>query len=160
MTKLTGKQTSFAEYYTDHKNKETFNNGLESARAAGYKGNDNVLTVTACRTLTKANVKQAISDIRAENKVRVEYNQEIALAELNKAFGYLLKSVKAGNIQAIQALTSVIREKNAISGLHSQTILTDKLPEQKRMDAKEEELAKDFADWYLRQKYPRKQEAG
>ena len=56
--KLTYKQYQFANYYI------TSNNGVLSARKAGYNGNNNSLKVTASSTLKKDNVQRYIKDKR------------------------------------------------------------------------------------------------
>lgn len=52
---LTPKQKSFVKYYVQT------GNGLQSAKSAGYEGNDDTLKVQASRMLTSANVQKAIA---------------------------------------------------------------------------------------------------
>jgi len=40
--------------------------GLEAAKQAGYKGNDNVLTMVASCNIRKHNIKEALDEFRAE----------------------------------------------------------------------------------------------
>lgn len=52
--KLTAKQEAFVREYL------ISNNGLDAARKAGYKGNDNTLAVVAAENINKPNVKAVI----------------------------------------------------------------------------------------------------
>lgn len=123
--KLTAKQQSFVNCYTDSSNKQTYNNGQESAKEAGYKGNNKTLSVIANQNLDKLYIKQAIDKINTDKQAQVSYNYETAIKELNQVITNLTKHAEKGNISANAALTQVIREKNAITGLHKQTIKHD-----------------------------------
>lgn len=150
MNELTLKQNAFTQYLTDSSNKTTYNNGLESARAAGYKGNDNTLTVIASQNLTKLNVKQAIADIEAERQVKNKNNQEQATFELERRIGYLEQKAKEGNVQAIQAQTSLFRELNEVRGLHKQRII-DETDQQRELTASEKAESDLYTAWRLKQ---------
>ena len=116
--KLTAKQESFCQYYTDSSNKDTFGNGTESARQALYKGNDGTLQSIGSENLLKPVVIAELARIKAENSERVEHTREISLHRLDIAYELAMKQ---GNTSSMIAAE---REKNAISGLHTQTITT------------------------------------
>lgn len=60
--KLTLRQRKFCHAYVG----ETNGNGVESARLAGYQGNDLTLRVTAARLLTKANIQGFLAELRGD----------------------------------------------------------------------------------------------
>ena len=120
--RLTGKQQGFVNYYTYTKNEDTYDNGTESAIRAGYKGNNATLRSIASENLTKPNIIACIDEIRAKTRVKADYNYNKAILQLDEVIQNLSKAAKTGNIQANTALTAAIREKNAITGLHKQTI--------------------------------------
>ena len=74
------------------------------------------------RLMGKDGIKQAIMAKRAKEQAKIDYNYNIAMEELNEVIANLRAQAKGGNIQANQALTGAIREKNDISGLHKQAI--------------------------------------
>jgi len=123
--KLSAKQQTFVNNITDISNKQTYNNGQESAREAGYKGNDNTLRAIASENLTKPNIQKAIDKINTDRQAKVNYSYETAIRELNQVIANLNAQAQQGNISANAALTQAIREKNAITGLHKQTIKHD-----------------------------------
>lgn len=141
--KLTGKQQAFIDNYTDSSN-DTYSNGYESAKVAGYKGNDNTLRAIASENLTKPNVKQAILDVRAEKQEERDHNRTIAIEMLTDSLKALESKIKSGNIQAIQARTAIIRELDAISNLHSSTLYTDD-KQAKELDQSQAQASKELA---------------
>ncbi len=114
--KLTGKQKSFAEYYTDFSNKQTYNNGQESARAANYKGNDDTLKAVACENLTKPYIKAYIADIEAKRREKMEYNQVHSRQLLEKQL------TKADKSDDVMAAIAAIRELNTIFALRKDNL--------------------------------------
>lgn len=147
---LTLKQNAFIRYLTDTTNKTTYNNGLESARAAGYKGNDRTLTVVASENLTKPDIKQAITDIEAKRQADSKNNQEQAILELRQRIAYLEPAAKRGNVQAIQAQTSLFRELNEVRGLHKQRFV-DETEQQRELSEAQAVLARKVSGLLLRQ---------
>ena len=115
-TPLTPKQLSFTEHYTDSGNKETFGNATESARQANYRGNDGTLQSIGAENLLKPVIRAELARIKADKEVVTEHNRETSLIRLDKAYTL---AEKQGNTSSMIAAE---REKNAISGLHSQTI--------------------------------------
>lgn len=117
--KLTAKQQSAVEFYCN-KASDTFNIWTASYKKAnyslctGWKHN-------AIRVLHKDYIQRAIEQYRAKNKVKLEYNRQIALEQLDTVISNLTPEAKGGNVSANTALTQAIREKNAITGLHSVT---------------------------------------
>ena len=114
---LNAKQEAFARaLYTI--GSDTYDNGTESARAAGYKGNENTLAMTASRMIRKDKIIALKAEIQAVTVVKLEHNRTIAINLLNEAIDMARTQ---GNTSAIIAAT---RELNAISNLHGQTITT------------------------------------
>ena len=95
-------------------------------------------------------VKEAIAKIEAESHAKIEYNYELAIKSLNQVITNLEKQAKTGNISANQALTQAIREKNAITGLHSQTIKHKGEPVLELNDVEEQALAAMARDYKLK----------
>ncbi len=75
---LSLKQQEFVNNYAD-KTSETFGNGYKSALKAKY--HPHTAKMQACRMLTKDNIKQAISVIRAENGQKTEINREYVVSK-------------------------------------------------------------------------------
>ena len=69
-------------------------------------------------------VKNAIAKIDAKQGEKLDHTRDIAIANLNSDWNALSDLAVGGNIQAIQARTSIQRELSAISNLHSSTVLT------------------------------------
>jgi len=124
---LTEKQKLFCKYMFTVGG-ETFGNGLESARKAGYRGNNNTLKQIAHKMVTNGNCLREKEQIQAETAEKIEYNRDIALKMLTEAYDM----AKFQHNPA--ALTGVIREMNAITGLHSQTIKTEDITNPLRQD--------------------------
>lgn len=57
-------------------------NGVRSARAAGYRGTDKSIGVTATRLLAKPRIKEAIQKANEERKKRTQFNADRVLKEL------------------------------------------------------------------------------
>ncbi len=72
--KLTSKQQAFIEFYADPQSK-SFNNGVESARRANYKGNDRTLAAIASENLTKPNIISGIAVFIAGIKEKTVANR-------------------------------------------------------------------------------------
>lgn len=108
-----------AEYYCTNghnKTKALIDTGYDDEYAnsgAGHKIFKNV------------RVEEAIVKRMAELQTKREYSQDIAISQLDAIIKNLTSKAETGNIQANQAIVAAIREKNAITGLHKQTI-TDK----------------------------------
>ena len=101
---------------------ESFGNGTESARKAGYDskgGSDNVLAATASRLLRNVKVIARKEQIQAKTSAKMEHNREIAIQELNEARDIALKQLNPA------AMISATREKDAISNLHKATIVNE-----------------------------------
>lgn len=112
-TKLTGKQQSFVEAYTNTINKQTYNNALESARAAGYKGNDRTLTVVGSKNLTKVDIKLAVTKIKAEIRAESDYNRQEGEQDYEQV---RLLALDKGDLQAAN---TAIRGKNKLYALET-----------------------------------------
>ena len=121
MRRISEKQSLYSKYMFTS-GSESFGNGVKSARKAGYKGNDNILRAIASQNLTKLNIRAEKQRIQAETNKSFKHNRDIAINKLYTDYDYLETGAKAGNIQAIQARTAIVRELSAISNLHSQTI--------------------------------------
>lgn len=68
---LTPKQRAFVIAY-----RET-GNGVESARRAGYDGNDNTLRNVASENLTKPNIKKALRELDLADKPKIASANEV-----------------------------------------------------------------------------------
>ena len=101
---LTGKQRTFADSYLDASNKTTLNSGLESARAAGYKGNDRTLTVVAGQNLTKIDIISYMDEKRAVSAKKAELTIQSVLE--NIAWG-IRKAVEKDDLPALARLSEL-----------------------------------------------------
>ena len=133
---MTGKQTEFVKYYCTG---ETRNNGTQSAIKAGYSING--IRQRALELLTNIDIVSAIKAYRAKTERKLTHDRIQAIEWLHKA---LTIAIKQNNPTAI---TGAIRELNAISGLHTQTIINDTV--QKRAMSEEDNryysgLAKEY----------------
>ena len=90
--KLTEYATLFCKYYFTP-GSDTFGNGQESARAAGYKGNDNTLRATAARLLTKDNIIAMKDVYQAELAEKLGYDAA-RCASMQQAAYDLAMSIK------------------------------------------------------------------
>lgn len=149
-TRLTAKQQAFADFHEDIGNKETFGNGYESAKQAGYKGNDNTLRAIASENLTKLAIIAYVDDKRLKRQEKGEHNYDAAMLKLSKLAGYLKKLVKTGNIQAVTAALAIIREESEISGLHKNRFV-DETEDKVSMTEREKSEAKRIASIRLKQ---------
>ena len=99
-------------------------NKSETLRTVGYKD-------SYCDTkgigVVYGNVRviAAIKAIDAKISKGIDHNRTIAIDLLVSDFAKLNAKANAGDIQAIQARTSIVRELNAISALHTQTVVTE-----------------------------------
>lgn len=80
------------------------------ARAIGLKLYDNVA------------LKQAIEGIEAQKQAVSEHNYDTAVQMLRQRITWLDAKAEAGDTQAIQAQTAIIRELDCITGLQKQNI--------------------------------------
>lgn len=135
---LTAKQQAFAEFYTDFSNKTTFNNGLESARAANYKGNKRTLTSIAAENLTKLDIIKAIGAIRAERRAKSEYDRQKCEQELHAA--YELAELQKNPV----AMVAAARGKAKLYGLETDKLVTDNT-RQRELSEKEQVEARRIA---------------
>ena len=135
---LTAKQSSFVEYYCNP-GSDTYNNAYQSATKAGYA--ETTAKIACKHILEYVRVIKAISRYKAKTKEKIDHDRTTAInlltSNLNALRPLIVKdNIKdKPNIQAVQAATAIIRELDAISGLHSQTILTE-TPQDRAMDDK------------------------
>ena len=123
--KLTEKQGLFCKaYYTI--GSETFGNGTESAKIAGYKGSDKQLSALACENKGKPSIIARSKEIQAVTAEILDYNREIALKQSQLDYDRLETQAELGNVQAINARLAIRRELAAISNMHSQVIVDKK----------------------------------
>lgn len=122
--KLTDKQQAFVVAIEDYSNKDTFGNGTASARAAGYHGTSNTLNQRAHELVINSKVIKARAEIKAERGKEMDYSLDTQRAKLDSAY------VIAKEQKSPTGMTAAVREQNAISGHHIQTIITD--PDQQR----------------------------
>jgi len=136
--KLTAKQQAFVDYYTDVGGKG-YNNGLQAAIMAGYS--KKTAGVIANENLNKPYIMAEIAEKQALRRKKADYNYDKAIAELDMVINNLRPLANKGNVQANQALTAAIREKNAITGLHTQTVKTKDISAPKMSEAERRALA-------------------
>ncbi len=115
------------EYIATNKNKALALQNVGYSHDYAYSGQ-------ATKLYEKPTVKQAIAEleevIQADTEAELKHNYEIALKLLNQNIAWLTKKAESGDVQAIQALTAVIRELDCITGLQKQQFITT--PEQAR----------------------------
>ncbi len=115
---LTAKQASFCFAYTNVADKTTFNNGVESARYAGYKGNDATLNAVASENLRKPMIAAEIGRIRAEEQARTDVTREEIVKELRKLSGLDTGATKLNNNERIRALEILAKHKAMLTDVH------------------------------------------
>ncbi len=104
---------------------ETFGNGKKSAQIAGYKGTDHYYARVASENVRKCEIIKRKGELQAQVAEKMEYTRVTALRMLQDNYAMLEHKASAGDTQAIQARTAIVREFNAISGLHSSTVNTN-----------------------------------
>lgn len=102
-------------------------NKLKALKTVGYQPSY-YNTLGIGKVYSNIRVIDAIARIDAKTEAKLEHNRDIAVKLLNENLSYLTNRVEQGDVGAIQARTSVIRELDAISNLHSSTVHTE--PEQ------------------------------
>lgn len=102
----------------------TYNNWAQSYKAAGYsqcKGWE----INAVKVLGKGHIKEAVRLYRAETHQIWAHDKQTAIDGLNRNLLRALIKADNGDIGAIQAITAIYRELDAISGLSKQVIVTE-----------------------------------
>lgn len=98
-------------------------NKLEALKTIGYKPSY-YNTLGIGRVYSNVRVIEAIRVIDAKSAEKLDHNREIAINLLTTNLANARKKAEAGDIQAISAITAIIRELDAISNLHSSIITT------------------------------------
>ena len=111
---------------------DTIGNGVESARRAGYKGNENTLTQTAFKLVRNGKIIDEKQRIQSNIAKELKHNREIAIKLLTDNLARLTVKANNGDVQAASAITGVIRELNAISNLHTSTVQTKDISDSPR----------------------------
>lgn len=124
---LTAKETSAIEGYCNT-DSDTYNNWCQSYLKAGYSKCTGWQT-NAIKVLHKNCIRQAVSDFRARTGQEWEHDRRIAVDSLNLNILRLQRKADTGDVQAASAITACIRELNAISALHSSTVITHDKPQ-------------------------------
>jgi hypothetical protein len=119
---LTPKERAAVQFYAD-RGSDTYNDWCASYKAAGYRTTGKQWKTNAKRTHDKHHIKKAIEEYRARIGKKLDHNRQIAIDLLNRNITWLTPRAEKGDVGAIQALTSAIRELNAISALHSNTVI-------------------------------------
>jgi hypothetical protein len=122
--KLTAKQASFVEYYTEP-GQEGFNNALKACLLAGYSAK-----YADCKGGALVRNSKVNAAIKAKRQVIAkewDWNREQNLIHHRKQIARYeaILAKNPDNIQAIQGLEQVYRELNASSGQHSSTVNTN-----------------------------------
>lgn len=144
---LTAKETSVIEYYCNP-GSETYNNWCKSYLKAGYsecKG----WQANAMRVLQKDYIRVSVAEYRAKIGQVWAHDRQIAVDSLNLNLIRAQHKADNGDIQAVGAITAIIRELNAISYLHSNTVLTSDV-ELEQLSQAEQEDRKRYAAYELR----------
>jgi len=81
---MTLKQALFAEYYYT-KGSESFGNGVDSARRAGYRGDTNQLAQRAHELVNNSKVKALKETLQAETEADTAYTIQLYQQELEQA---------------------------------------------------------------------------
>jgi len=133
---MTERMSLFTKYmYTP--GSESFGNGVQSARRAGYKGNENTLTQTAYKLVRNVKVIKAKAKIQAENEEKLDISREI----LNQKMRDIVFSPDASNADKTRA-ASLIGDFN---GYKRETAPNAEREQSKRKrTAYEDELLKEF----------------
>ncbi len=97
----------------------------------------------AARLMGNDSIKQAISDKMVELAEKVEITKESQCKKLDEAHAIAKKQANPSGMVA------AVREQNAITGLHVQTILTD-TEQTKALTATEQAELEAYAAWKLR----------
>lgn len=118
---LTAKQADFVKYYADT-GSESHNNAYQSAIRAGYA--HKTANNSMHQVLGNIGVKAAISGYKQEIAKQLDHNRTIAIDLLTANLARAQAKADNGDIQAIGAITAIVRELNSISALHSQTVNT------------------------------------
>lgn len=100
---LTPQQRALVEAYTDLGG-PTFNNGTESARTAGYKGNAASLRATSARTLALPHVKAAVKARMIEHGRRNEVTIDSVIQDLVED---RRMAIESGNVMAAIKVTEL-----------------------------------------------------
>lgn len=116
MNRLTDKQQVFIDYYCS--------NGYNASQAykKAYPNCKAGYNKLSSRLMAKDGIRQAIAVRMAVKQAEIDYNYEIAIKALDAQIENLRPLADKHNIQAIQATTALLREKNDIAGLHKQEI--------------------------------------
>ncbi len=118
---LSAKEGAAIEYYCNP-DSETLNNWTQSYKNAGYslaKG----WKQNSGKVLIKPRIRQAIADYREKTGQKWAHDRQVAVDGLNLNMVRLQAQADSGNIAAINAVTTIYRELNAISSLHTNTVI-------------------------------------
>ena len=112
---LTDKQQKFVENYCS--------NGYDAGKAYkdAYPNCNGNYGKLGWENKNKPEIRKAIDAYKTNITEKIDYNRDTALKLLTESLTYLEKEIKAGNVQAINARTAILREMSAISNLHSAT---------------------------------------
>ena len=109
---LTPKQVKFVSEYL------RLGNGVEAARAAGYKGNANTLAVVSAENLRKPNIQSALAKhLDAKNVTEERIGNEIAKVAFSEASDPLRNDHKLKALQLlakIKGMTTDVKQTNVV----------------------------------------------
>jgi len=141
------RRRDFVRYITDVGNKKTYGNATASACAAGFGHNGTgAMKQIGYQILHSPAVQKEISEIFAERRRRSEWNYDTAAHELVCRMEYLEEKAKGGDCQAISAQTAILRELNAISGLHVQELKHEIVPVERLEPADDKKVLEERLD--------------
>jgi len=84
---LTFLQAGFVKAITDFSNQQTYGNALQSARAAGYRGNDNTVGQRGNELVNNSKIQQAIAAYQAEIEGAINIRQAEVIRLLRQYAG-------------------------------------------------------------------------
>lgn len=146
---LSAMEGSAVEYYCNP-NSKTYNNWTRSYERAGYslaKGWER----NASKVLVKPRVKDHIQQYRDKTGQKWDHDRQISVDGLNFNLIRLQHKADNGDVQACAAITSIYRELNAISNLHSNTVFDGK-EDKPQLSAEEQAYFDELASDMLRSK--------
>ena len=112
--KLSNRQKDFVRYYSDTGCPETLNNATQAAIMAGYSSKG--AHVRGHELLSNSKIIDAIKAHKTKTARKIDHNRTIAIELLHEAIAMARTSNDS------KALIAAVRELDAISSLHSQTI--------------------------------------
>jgi len=139
---VTPRQVEFVNAYCAI-GEPSYGNGVEAARAAGYKGNPRTLGVMAYRYLKLPKIQRLIAAKKAEQAKKHDWCEKKAMERLEKAY-----ELAMANQQPSAAVSAVVAV-NRMFGLDKQVSRVETAP---KLSDDERAVLRDLADEYKRRR--------